>query len=244
MGSLAMPFGNPNTYAGHSGVDFPQATGTIVRASEPFTVVRRGWLNNRAGNGVQVRYDNRNGLEVLYCHFNNQNYIPSVGAKGDKGFGIGSVGSTGNSTGPHLHMEIMVGNGASTYDGVWNYFNRGLVVGQEPAYTPPAPDIPSETMLSWNWTGVQRMLKKYYGYGGAIDNKPGGGTISAFQRFVNANRYRGLVVDGKFGNETCRGAQSWLKVKWGYGGAIDAIPGNGTKTSWDKAERANNDAFN
>ena len=243
MANLAMPFRNPNTYAGHSGVDFPQATGTIVRASEPFVVVRRGWLNDRAGNGVQVRYTERNGLEVLYCHFNNLNYAPTVGASGNKGFSLGSVGSTGNSTGPHLHVEIMVGNGAHTYNGIWNYFDRGAVVGEEPAWVPGVPDIAPEVMLSWRWVGIQHMLKKYYGYGGAIDNAPGGGTISAFQRFINANRYRGLVVDGKWGPETCRGAQSWLKVKWGYSGAIDAIPGNGTKGSWDKAEKANSDAF-
>jgi murein DD-endopeptidase MepM/ murein hydrolase activator NlpD len=238
-----MPFGNPNTYAGHSGVDYPQSTGTLVRASEPFTVVRRGWLNNAAGNGIQIRYNNRNGLEVLYCHFNNQNYIPQIGGGGDKGSVLGSVGTTGNSTGPHCHMQIMVGKGASTYAGIWNYFDRGAVVNQEPAYTPPTPDIVPEEMLGWTWNGVQLMLRRYYGYGGAIDNNPGKGTITAFQRFINANRYRRLAEDGAFGAETCRGAQSWLKVKWGYAGAIDALPGNGTKTSWDKAEKANRDAF-
>jgi len=243
MTVLAMPFRNPNTYAGHSGVDYPQSTGTLVRASDAFAVVKRGWINNKAGNGIIVRYTNRNGLEVLYCHFNNMNYIPQLGATGTKGNVIGSVGTTGNSTGPHLHMEIMVGNGAHTYNGIWNYYDRGAVVGEEPAYVPPKPDIVPEVMLSWRWTGIQHMLKRYYGYGGAIDNKPGEGTIKAFQRFVNANRYRRLSEDGRFGAETCRGAQSWLKVKWGYAGAIDAIPGDGTKTAWNKAEKANKEAF-
>jgi hypothetical protein len=243
MNTLAMPFANPNTYAGHSGVDFPQSSGTLVRASDDFTVVRRGWINNGAGNGAIVRYDKMNGLEVLYCHFNNNNYVPNIGAKGAAGTVIGSVGSTGNSTGPHLHMEIMVGRDAHTYNGIWNYFNRNGVVGVEPEYQPPARKTPPEAMLSWNWVGIQKMLKRYYGYTGAIDNKPGTGTIAAFQRFINGNRYRRLVVDGRWGTETCKGAQSWLKAKWKYTGAIDADPGAGTRKAWDTANEANNRAF-
>lgn len=98
-------------------------------------------------------------------------------------------------------------------------------------------------MLRWKWTGIQHMLKRYYGYHGRIDNIPGPGTVAAFQRFIKAKGYRNLRVDGQFGPNTCRGAQQWLKSRWGYTGPIDAIPGAGTKAAWSTAERENAKAF-
>lgn len=113
----------------------------------------------------------------------------------------------------------------------------------KPASSKPAAKIAPETMLRWRWSGVQEMLKRFYGYTGRIDNDPGSGTISAMQRFIKAKGYRNLAVDGRFGPETCKGVQSWLKARWGYTGAIDAIPGSGTRAAWDRAERANAAAF-
>lgn len=124
---LPIPFAKFTTYAGHSGVDFPYGTGTLIRASGPGRVTYRGWLNGNAGYSTQVAYDN--GPTVLYCHQPNVDRIPAVGTRVSEGSVIGQVGSTGRSTGPHLHMEIMVGRGAHTYAGVWNYFTKGSVVG-------------------------------------------------------------------------------------------------------------------
>lgn len=108
----------------------------------------------------------------------------------------------------------------------------------KPAPEPAAQPGP-EVMLSWPWTGIQRMLKSDFGYRGAIDNKPGAGTISAFQRFMNARGYGRLAVDGEWGPATCKAAQTWLARRWGYKGAIDGIPGAGTRAAWDQAEREN-----
>lgn len=107
---LPIPFGNPSTYPGHSGVDFPQSSGTRIPASGNGTVTFRGWLNDRAGYSTIVRYDG--GPTVLYAHQPNVNAIPGVGSRVSLGSTIGAVDSTGNSTGPHLHMEIAEGSGA------------------------------------------------------------------------------------------------------------------------------------
>lgn len=143
MSGLPIPFGNPSTYDGHSGVDFGQATGRAIPASGRGHVTYRGWLNDRAGWSTMVRYAT---CLVLYCH---QPSLPAlrVGTLVDEGFTVGVVGNTGRSTGPHLHMEIMEGRGAHSYAGVWNYFDRTRVVGSgAPAGTPGTP-LPAPTPI-------------------------------------------------------------------------------------------------
>lgn len=129
---LDLPFANYTTYPGHSGVDFPYRIGTPVLASGGGTVQRSGWINSSAGYGIDIAYDN--GPTVLYCHFKQ---APSLrtGARVHYAETIGLVGSTGNSTGPHLHLEIMVGKGANTYAGVWNYFSKTNIVNLKKAET-------------------------------------------------------------------------------------------------------------
>lgn len=125
---LPIPFDNPSTYTDrpHSGVDFGQPKNTTIKASAKGTITYVGWLNDNAGWSVIVQYDN--GPEVLYCHQPKKPNV-KVGGTVFEGTPIGLVGSSGRSTGPHLHMEIMKGKGAHTYNGVWNYFDRNKVVG-------------------------------------------------------------------------------------------------------------------
>lgn len=129
---LPMPFGNPRTYAGHAGVDFPKPSGSLVRASGAGRVTSRGFINARAGNGVTVQYDN--GPLVLYCHYNSLAQVPPVTSRVGYGTPIGEVGYSGNvvpkgPAGSHLHMEIMSGSGAHTFAGIWRHFTRDAVVG-------------------------------------------------------------------------------------------------------------------
>lgn len=85
----------------HRGIDFAAPMGTPIYASQSGTVIRAeshySW-----GNYVAILHDN--GLTTLYAH-NNQNLV-KVGQKVAQGEVIASMGSTGNSTGPHLHFEI------------------------------------------------------------------------------------------------------------------------------------------
>lgn len=126
MSKLPQPFSNPTTYTGHSGVDYGEPSGKIIKASGNGIITFVGWWNDRAGWSTIVDYDN--APAVLYCHQLN---MPGVkkGNRTFEGSQIGVVGSSGHSTGPHLHMEIMSGNGAHTYDGVWLYFDKNRVVG-------------------------------------------------------------------------------------------------------------------
>ena len=126
MARLPIPFGNPTTYPGHSGVDYGQPRGTIFRASGSGVVTRRTY-NSRCGNAVWVQYDAMpKGAETGHCHLDNYNDSPPVGTRFGEGAALGRVGNTGNSTGPHLHAEV---SGYATTDGYWKWFDPNRVVG-------------------------------------------------------------------------------------------------------------------
>ncbi|MDK1475943.1 peptidoglycan DD-metalloendopeptidase family protein [Streptomyces sp. 549] len=84
----------------HSGVDFAAASGTPVRAVGAGQVVEAGW-GGAYGNNVVIRHSD--GRYTQYGHLSAMDV--RVGQAVTSGHQIGKVGSTGNSTGPHLHFE-------------------------------------------------------------------------------------------------------------------------------------------
>jgi murein DD-endopeptidase MepM/ murein hydrolase activator NlpD len=94
---------DPNCPGGHwhSGIDLAADRGTPVRATlgGVATVIR-----SAAGYGLHVIIDHGNGLVSLYAHLDS--VVISGGDAVASGDVIGAVGSTGNSTGPHLHFEL------------------------------------------------------------------------------------------------------------------------------------------
>lgn len=88
----------------HQAVDIAASTGTPVLASAGGKVVKASWYSTY-GNCVII--DHGNGQQTLYAHLSKINV--GVGQTVSQGQQIGAVGSTGNSTGPHLHFEIRVG---------------------------------------------------------------------------------------------------------------------------------------
>jgi murein DD-endopeptidase MepM/ murein hydrolase activator NlpD len=84
----------------HSGMDFVAGTGTEVRATGPGEVVSAGWSGGY-GKLVEVRHSN--GVTTRYGHLSR--ILVSAGDRVAAGDRIGLVGSTGRSTGPHLHYE-------------------------------------------------------------------------------------------------------------------------------------------
>jgi murein DD-endopeptidase MepM/ murein hydrolase activator NlpD len=85
----------------HEGVDLAAPAGTQVRAAGGGVVVHAG---QDAGYGNFVVIDHGGGLETRYAHLASASV--KVGDRVDAGNAIGAVGSTGRSTGPHLHFEV------------------------------------------------------------------------------------------------------------------------------------------
>jgi murein DD-endopeptidase MepM/ murein hydrolase activator NlpD len=91
----------------HQGIDQGASTGTPIGASKAGTVISAGWQN---GYGNTVMVDHGDGVVTLYAHMSSIGV--SDGASVSQGQTLGQVGSTGNSTGPHLHFETRVNGGA------------------------------------------------------------------------------------------------------------------------------------
>lgn len=87
----------------HEGLDFPAPTGTPVHATAAGTVVFAG---HRDDHGLTVRVRHGYGHETVYSHLNN--ISARKGQRVERGELLGAVGSTGRSTGPHLHYEVHV----------------------------------------------------------------------------------------------------------------------------------------
>lgn len=90
----------------HRAIDIGAVTGTNIYASDSGTVVYAGWSTVGYGNHVVI--DHGNGFQTLYAHM-SAIYV-AAGQFVIQGTPIGAVGSTGNSSGPHLHFEIRYGN--------------------------------------------------------------------------------------------------------------------------------------
>ena len=86
----------------HHGMDFSANTGTPVYATGNATVIKQGW---QSGYGLTILLDHGFGYQTVYAHLNKINV--RNGQKVKRGEIIGTVGSTGKSTGPHLHYEVI-----------------------------------------------------------------------------------------------------------------------------------------
>jgi murein DD-endopeptidase MepM/ murein hydrolase activator NlpD len=86
----------------HEGIDIGVPCGTPIHAAASGTVIYSGWMD---GYGNFVVIDHGNGLATAYAH---QSAIYVSGGSVSQGQAIGAVGSTGNSTGCHLHFEVRI----------------------------------------------------------------------------------------------------------------------------------------
>ena len=86
----------------HPGIDIAGSTGNAIYASASGVVVYAGW--NNYGYGLMVVIDHGDGWQTLYAHMNDVDV--ACGQAMFQGNVIGGVGSTGNSSGPHLHFEM------------------------------------------------------------------------------------------------------------------------------------------
>ncbi|WP_157967601.1 M23 family metallopeptidase [Cohaesibacter intestini] len=92
-----------NRMSMHSGVDLAERYGTSIRASGSGVVTRSGRIS---GYGIMVEVDHGGGVISRYAHMSKA--LAKKGEKVNKGTILGKVGSSGRSTGPHLHFETRV----------------------------------------------------------------------------------------------------------------------------------------
>jgi len=92
----------------HNGIDIAAPTGTRLSAAQSGWVVFAGWTSSGLGNAVYI--DHGNGFVTVYGHMSS--VAVSTGQTVSKGQYIGPEGSTGNSTGPHVHFMV-IDNGRS-----------------------------------------------------------------------------------------------------------------------------------
>lgn len=94
----------PRSSGTHTGLDIAAPMGTAIYAAASGTVTTVIWSNVSYGNHIIITHDN--GVQTLYSHCSN--LFVTEGQYVSQGEKIAAVGSTGNSTGPHLHLEIRI----------------------------------------------------------------------------------------------------------------------------------------
>jgi murein DD-endopeptidase MepM/ murein hydrolase activator NlpD len=100
-GNLTQHFGGPEP---HPGIDIAGPYGTSIFAAHRGTVIYAGWESGY-GNFTMIQHED--GVVTAYGH--QSKILVSVGQKVETGQIIGLEGSTGHSTGPHLHFEVRIG---------------------------------------------------------------------------------------------------------------------------------------
>ena len=104
-GTITSRFGARSSIrsSAHTGLDISAPTGTAIKSASSGTVTFAGWKGSY-GNMIVVSHGN--GVQTYYAHCSK--LYASVGQSVAQGETIAAVGSTGNSTGPHLHLEVRV----------------------------------------------------------------------------------------------------------------------------------------
>ena len=88
----------------HKGTDFAAPEGTPIMASGDGTIIKAGWCGG-GGNCVKIKHNTT--YQTVYAHMKNFSNLAIPGSRVKQGQIIGYVGSTGMSTGPHLHYEVI-----------------------------------------------------------------------------------------------------------------------------------------
>lgn len=112
----------------HKGVDIAAPTGTSVFASAEGEVLRTGYDAGGYGRFIEVRHPN--GMSTLYAHLSRVDVHTGEAVTADERIGL--VGTTGRSTGPHLHFEVRRGG---------EQVNPVSILGQQFQVEVPAADV-------------------------------------------------------------------------------------------------------
>lgn len=217
QGAMIMPTsgritGTPNGYCGsgsaHGGFDIAAPTGTKVIAAASGTVTVSGTAS-RPGSYVVVEH--AGGWQTRYLHLSRRDV--TVGQKVSKGQTLGAVGSTGNSTGPHLHFTVQR-NGTVIKDAsLIDDFRCGTTVSSTAVISYSFPGLPggSATTPSPS-TGTYPTLR----------SGDRGEAVTRLQNLLAARGYSPGTIDGSFGPNTDRAVRSFQSA---IGTGVDGVVG-------------------
>lgn len=188
----------------HLGTDVANSQGTPIHAACAGTVaavrtnsypgdLRTGLLPGRTGNGIIVNH--ADGYRTYYGHLHTVRV--AVGQRVAPGEHIGAMGTTGNSTGPHLHLEVHL-NGVTTNPYTF-LANRGITLGSTRPRSGAAGWPTVRNPLRSEPARVAQYLLSYRGYSLVPDGYFGPASADAAARY---QRSRGLVADGVIGPVT------------------------------------------
>ncbi|MBQ9532017.1 MAG: peptidoglycan DD-metalloendopeptidase family protein [Eubacterium sp.] len=109
---VSQVFGHYRNGRAHTGIDFPCPTGSKIVAAQKGIVIKVKRLNYSYGYYIMVYHGtDASGRKIVTLYAHNSSILVSVGQSVKKGEQIAKSGSTGNSTGPHCHFEVII-NGA------------------------------------------------------------------------------------------------------------------------------------
>ena len=207
----------------HHGVDFGGTFDVICVADGIIDHV--GYSATGGGHVVIIKH--APNLYSVYYHGRER----TTWNKGDRiaaGAKVYVSGSTGASTGPHLHFELRKSRKWGDTQDPQAFIDREITVDTKPSVLKVDGKLGKHA-----WRKFQEVLKRDWGYEGIVDGKPGPMTYRAIQRSAGAK------VDGIFDLETRKLVQKRLKGSDFYLGELDGIWGRGTITALQRALNQN-----
>lgn len=145
-------------YRAHLGVDYAAPTGRKIIATADGKVIHKG---RKGGYGKTVIIRHKNGYKSLYAHMNSYSKKIKVGSWVKQGTFIGRVGSTGRSTGPHLHFGLYKNGRAVNPQKMMNIRDTKLSGKKRKAFLANAKKIQKELIASVKKTNKPLKLKDF-----------------------------------------------------------------------------------
>lgn len=189
FGSRVHPISGKRSF--HAGIDLAGPIGTPIRARHGGTVISSGWAG---GYGNMVSILGTNGLEYRYAH-NSRNYV-RPGQFVPAGMTIAAMGSTGDSTGSHLHFEVRRGGQAIN---PMAYYHNGGIVDKKPKHNEVDARLQvgemvinqSQQKTLFDFLNKKNANDTYTGMGGPTHTVRYGDTLSEIAMKYFGNAYSG-----------------------------------------------------
>jgi peptidoglycan hydrolase-like protein with peptidoglycan-binding domain len=191
------------------GIDFAVGQGTAIPA--PTDGFLENVANNGNGFGNYIRFHHGDGFIDEFLHLKDGGFVAEGNYK--QGQTIGFSGTTGNSTGPHIHWHLINPNG--TRVNPLDYVEGGSGGGSGSTASSVTNSI----------AGIQQNLTNIGLYDGTIDGIPGPKTWRGIQTVLKTNGLYSGPIDGVPGPLTYRGVQQYGQKNGNYPGAVDGILG-------------------